>query len=96
MEKNMNNKHVRRVLICYSIQTAQHINFMVEGMFSITFPPYDRWFDNFEIGEGMKYDEEKMQEDIVKYGLYTNEDFAEYVTYEQILELIESYVDPLG
>lgn len=101
---------------CYSIQTAQHINFMVENMFSITEPPFDGWFDYFEIGDGMKYDEEKMQADIEEYGLYTYEEFAEYVTYEQfiafngpylkvlvgrgvvtfeqILELIATYVNP--
>ena len=100
----------------YSIQTAMHNNFMTEGMFSITMPHYEGWFDYFEIGEGMKYDEEKMQADIEKYGLYTYEDFAEYVTYEQfiafngpylkvlvargvvtydqIIELISTYVNP--
>ena len=100
----------------YSIQTAKYINFMVEGMLSITPPPFDGWFDYFEIGEGMKYDEAKMQLDIAKYGLYEYEDFAEYVTYEQfiafngpylkvlvgrnvltyeqILELIATYVNP--
>ena len=41
----------------------------------------------FEIGEDMKYDEEKMQADIEKYGLYTYEDFAEYCTYEQFIAL---------
>jgi len=30
----------------------------------------------------MKYDEEKMQADIEKYGLYTYEDFADYVPEE--------------
>ena len=32
----------------------------------------------FEMGEGMKYDEELMQADIEKYGLYTYDDFADY------------------
>ena len=80
---------------CYSIQTAQHINFMVEGMFSITFPPYEGWFDYFEIGDNMKYDEAKMQADIEKYGLYTYEDFAEYVTYEQFIAFNGPYLKVL-
>ena len=80
---------------CYSIQTAVHINFMVEGMFSLTIPPMDGWFDYFEIGEGMKYDEEKMQADIAKYGLYTYEDFAEYVTYEQFIAFNGPYLKVL-
>lgn len=79
----------------YSIQTALHINFMVEGMFSLTIPPMDGWFDYFEIGEGMKYDEEKMQADIEKYGLYTYEDFAEYVTYEQFIAFNGPYLKVL-
>ncbi len=80
---------------CYSIQTAVHINFMVEGMFSLTIPPIDGWFDYFEIGEDMKYDEEKMQADIEKYGLYTYEDFAEYVTYEQFMAFNGPYLKVL-
>jgi hypothetical protein len=41
----------------------------------------------FELGEDMKYDEEQMQADIEKYGLYTYEDFKEYMTYEQFTAL---------
>jgi len=102
----------------YTIQTAVYNNCIAENMFTLTSPPegVDGWFDYFEIGEGMKYDEEKMQADIDKYGLYEYEDFAEYVTYEQfiafngpylkvlvgrgvvtyeqILELIATYVNP--
>ena len=70
----------------------------------------------FEIGDNMKYDEEKKQADIEQYGLYTYEDFADYVTeeqfiafngpylkvlvgkgvltYEEILNLIDIYVNP--
>ncbi|MBQ3593477.1 MAG: hypothetical protein II982_03840 [Clostridia bacterium] len=104
----------------HTIQTAFYNNCIAEDMFTLTSPPEmlenDEWFDYFEIGEGMKYDEEKMQADIEKYGLYTYEDFAEYVTYEQfiafngpylkvlvgrgvltyddILEIISTYVNP--
>ena len=68
---------------------------MVEGMFSITMPHFEGWFDYFEIGDGMKYDEEKMQADIEKYGLYTYEDFAEYVTYEQFIAFNGPYLKVL-
>ena len=104
----------------YAIQTAIYNNCIAENMFTLTSPPDmledDRWFDYFEIGDNMKYDEAKMQADIEKYGLYDYADFAEYVTYEQfiafngpylkvlvgkgivtyeqILELIETYVNP--
>ena len=81
---------------CYSIQTAVHINFMVEGMFSLTIPPMDGWFDYFEIGENMKYDEAKMQADIEKYGLYEYEVFAAYgVTYEQFIAFNGPYLKVL-
>ena len=80
---------------CYSIQSAFHINFITEGMFSLTLPPFEGWFDYFEIGEGMKYDEEKMQTDIEQYGLYTYEDFADYVTYEQFIAFNGPYLKVL-
>ena len=38
------------------------------------------------------YDQEKMQADIEKYGLYTYEDFAEYVTYEQFVAFNGAYL----
>ena len=78
----------------YSILTAYHNNFIVENMLSLT-PllaiDVERFCEYFEVGEGMKYDEEKMQADIEKYGLYTYEDFADYLTYEQYLALNAPY-----
>jgi len=79
----------------YSVQTAMHNNFMVEGMFSITLPEYEGWFDYFEIGDHLKYDEEKMQADIEKYGLYEYEEFADYVTYEQFMAFSGPYLKVL-
>ena len=78
----------------YSILTAYHNNFIVENMLSLT--PLlaidtDNFCEWFEVGEGMKYDEEKMQADIEKYGLYTYEDFEQYLTYEQYLALNAPY-----
>lgn len=80
---------------CYSIQSAMHNNFITEGMFSLTIPPYEGWFDYFEIGDKMKYDEAQMQADIEKYGLYTYEDFDEYVTYEQFMAFSGPYLKVL-
>ncbi len=67
----------------YSIQTAFNENFMVEGMLSITGEDFRGRFEYFDIGEGMKYDEAKMQADIDRYGLYTYEEFSDYLTPEQ-------------
>ena len=83
----------------YTIQTAIYNNCIAENMFTLTSPPEmlenNGWFDYFEIGESMKYDEEKMQTDIEKYGLYTYEDFAEYVTYEQFIAFNGPYLKVL-
>ena len=64
----------------YSIQTAYNENFIVENMLSMTGEDYRGRFEYFDIGEGMKYDEVKMQQDIKTYGLYTYEDFSDYLT----------------
>ena len=83
----------------HTIQTAIYNNCIAEDMFTLTSPPEmldnDEWFDYFEIGDNMKYDEEKMQADIEKYGLYTYEDFAEYVTYEQFIAFNGPYLKVL-
>ena len=78
----------------YTIQTAAYNNCVAEGMLTLTSPPegFDGWFDYFTIGEGMKYDEAMKQADIEKYGLYSYEDFAEYVTYEQFLAFNGPYL----
>lgn len=70
----------------YGIISGLHYNILVEGMFSADFmyEDYDL-FNYFEIGDDLKFDEVKMQSDIEKYGLYTYEDFADYLTYEQFV-----------
>ena len=74
----------REYVEAWGIMTAGHYNIITEGMLSADFDLKDvELFNYFEVGEGMKYDEAKMQTDIEKYGLYTYEDFAEYLTPEQ-------------
>ena len=72
----------------YTILSAYHYNAMLEGMFTVT-PAHigDNFFNPFTIHEGLKYNEDEVQADIEKYGLYTYEDFADYVTYEQFVAL---------
>ena len=76
----------------YGIISALHYNVLVEGMFSTDFmvEDYDL-FNYFTFGEGVKFDEELMQADIEKYGLYTYEDFADYLTYEQFVAFNVQY-----
>ena len=66
----------------YSIVSSSHYNFIVEDMFSLTNLVPDL-IAGLEVGENMKYDETTLKSDIDEYGLYTYEDFAEYVTEEQ-------------
>ena len=78
----------------YTVLTAVHYNCITEGMFSLTADPSykcETFFRIFEVGEGMKFDEAKMQEAIDQYGLYTYEDFAEYVTYEEFIAFGGAY-----
>ena len=72
----------------WGILTAEHYNCMLNDMFTLTdaeVPGTPGYLMPFEVGEGMKYDEAKMQADIEKYGLYTYEDFADICTYEQFV-----------
>ena len=68
----------------FGIISAGYYNILVEGMFSTDFmlEDYDL-FNYFAFGEDMKFDVVEMQADIEKYGLYTYEDFADYLTREQ-------------
>lgn len=66
---------------CYSLVTAVHLNYFIDGMFSIP-GGISGIFNIFEYGEDLKFDAEKMQADIDAYGLFTYEDFAEYVPEE--------------
>lgn len=77
----------------YGIISAFHYNIIVEGLISTDIMPEDQpLFNYFEIGDDMRFDEEKMQSDIEKYGLYTYEDFAEHLTYEQFIAFNIQYM----
>ncbi len=77
----------------YSIMSAYYYNFIVEGMLSDTFHKEDApLFDCFQIGDNMMYDADQLKADIEKYGLYTYEDFADYLTYEQFAALNVQYL----
>ncbi len=58
--------------------SAWHMNVIADNMLTLS----GRTVNFFEYDETMKYDEEKMQADIEQYGLYTYEDFADYVSEE--------------
>lgn len=70
----------------WGIISAFHYNILVEDMLSTDFmlQDYDL-FNYFTYGQNVKFDTTKMQNDIEKYGLYTYDDFDEYLTYEQFV-----------
>lgn len=73
---------------CYSLVTAYHLNYLIDGLMSIP-GGIDGLFNIFEYGDDYRYDEEKMQEDIERYGLYTYRDFEEYIP-EEIFHLFRA------
>ena len=77
----------------YSILTAIHYNCVLGDMFTLT-PNVigGNYFMPFDVGEDMKFDADKMQADIEKYGLFTYEEFADLVTEEQFYALNAPYV----
>ena len=66
---------------CYSLVTAYHMNYFIDGLFSMP-GGIDGLFNYFEYDSTLKYDEEQMNKDIETYGLYTYDDFKDYIPYE--------------
>ena len=59
--------------------TANHLNLFAEGLLNIA-GDNDPFINIFEYDENMKYDEELKQADIEKYGLFTYDDFKNYIS----------------
>ena len=70
---------------CYSLVTVYHLNYFINGLFSIP-GGITGLFNFFEYGDNLVYNEEKMQADIEEYGVFTYEDFAEYLP-EELYEM---------
>ncbi len=71
--------------------TTGHYNCILNGLFTET-PPITTQMAIFEIGADMKYDAEAKAADIEKYGLYTYEELAHLMTYEEFETLNIAYV----
>ena len=70
----------------FTILSSKHYNVLLNGMLTIS-PSYlaENLYEAFEVGENMTYDKEKMYNDIETYGLYTYDDFSDYLTYDQFV-----------
>ena len=66
---------------CYELPSEYHMNYFVEGMFSMP-GGIPGLFNFFEYDENLAYDKEKMEEDIATYGLFTYDDFKQYMSEE--------------
>ena len=78
----------------WSVLTAEHYNCILEGMLTVTPAEVEGSPDYlmpFAVNDGMVYDEDAMQADIEQYGLYTYEEFADLLTYEQFAALNLQY-----
>ena len=67
---------------CYAVVTAEHINSFANGMLSVT-DDIKGLYNIFELGSDMKYDAQKMEEDIQKYGLFSYDDWKDFVSEEE-------------
>lgn len=77
----------------YAIVSALHYSLFVEGMLTMDMhEEYFGMFRAFEIGDNMMFDKEQMAQDIETYGLYTYEDFEDYLTYEQFVAFNVRYM----
>ncbi len=68
----------------YSIVSAYNYNHLLDDMLCIT-DDIPGLYNYFELDENYNYDLEKMQTDIAKYGLYTYEEWDEYLSYEEFV-----------
>ena len=77
---------------CYSLVTVYHLNYFIDGLFSIP-GGITGLFNIFEYdNDTLVYNQELMQKDIETYGLYTYEDFEEYLPYEVYLAFPAPYL----
>lgn len=75
-----------RTVRVYSPVSVYHLNVITNGFLSIT-GEIEGWFNYFDYDASLKYDSDKRDEDIRKYGLYTYDDFKDYIR-KEIFDLL--------
>lgn len=77
----------------YSPDSARHFNILADNMLQMP-ALLDGLFNIFEYdSETLQFDQEKMQEDIEKYGLLTYDDFKDILPYEVYLMIPAEYLN---
>ena len=74
----------------WSITSAHNSNALASGMLTVA-PPAD-FYNWIAMGDKLRYDREQFEMDVEKYGLYTYEQFKDYVTYEQFVNWGGAYL----
>ena len=74
----------------YSITSAVTSNALAEGLLSVA--PPDDFYNWVEMSDKLRYDNEKFEQDVATYGLYTYDDFKDYVTYETFVAFNGAYL----
>ena len=81
---------IREYVESWSVSSAVTSNAFASGLLTVA-PPED--FYNWVTMDGkLRYDAEQFAKDVETYGLYTYEDFKDYVTYEQFVAWNGAYL----
>lgn len=75
-----------RTVRVYSPVSVYHLNVITNGLLSIT-GEIEGWFNYFDYDSSLAYDKNKKQADIEKYGLYTYDEFKNYIR-KEIFDLL--------
>lgn len=75
-----------RMVRVYSPASVYHLNVITNSLLSIT-GEIEGWLNYFDYDASLKYDSGKRDEDIRKYGLYTYDDFKDYIR-KEIFDLL--------
>lgn len=67
---------------CYSLLSAKYVNHIANSLLCVS-DALEGIYNIYEYGESLKYDENKKKEDIEKYGLFTYEEWKDYVSKEE-------------
>ncbi len=74
----------------WSVSSSGTSNAFASGLLTVA-PPED-FYNWIEMGDKLMYNAEQFQRDIETYGLYTYDDFKDYVTYEQFIDWNGAYL----
>ena len=74
----------------WSVSSAGTSNAFASGLLTVA-PPED-FYNWIEMDGKLMYDVEQFQRDVETYGLYTYDDFKDYVTYEQFVDWNGAYL----